>query len=256
MPPDDRVLQTPLPTDPNPPPIADSPFLPRIANGSQIGPYVVVAYAGAGGMGEVYRAKDPRLDRDVAIKMLRSDDAGGERARARLAREAQAMAKLSHPNVVAVHEVGTYDDMTYLVMDFIAGKTLRGWLRHGRTRQEILDVFVQAARGLAAAHRVRLVHRDFKPDNVLVDEEGRARVTDFGIAGIIDDADEPPVAGVAEAQSVFTQGSILRGTPAYMAPEQVAGRADARVDQFAFCVALYEAVCGARPSPAAARRSW
>src|SRR5688572_2301118 len=133
-------------------------------------------------MGVVYAAYDPSLDRKVAVKLLLPGRAGTT-GHSRLLREAQAMAKLSHPNVVAVHDVGEHEERAYIAMDFVHGETLRSWLgRAPRTEHEILAMFVQAGRGLAAAHEAGLVHRDFKPDNVLIDDRGRALVTDFGLA--------------------------------------------------------------------------
>jgi tetratricopeptide (TPR) repeat protein len=200
--------------------------------GARLGGYEIVELLGAGGMGEVYRARDVRLARDVALKVLRpgfADPAGP--AAGWLEREAQALARLRHPNVVVVHEVGRADGLAYVAMEYVAGGSLRAWLQRApRDRAAILAVFAQAGRGLAAAHRAELVHRDVKPDNILVGDDGRVRVTDFGLAA-------PADAGLAHA-----------GTPAYMAPEQHVGDPiDARADQFGFCVALHEALYGARP---------
>jgi serine/threonine protein kinase len=181
---------------------------------------------GAGALGVVYAADDPQLQRTVAIKRLHTGD-----DRARLLREARAMARLAHPNVVTVHEVGEDDDGVYIVMELVRGATLREWLRARRSWSRVLDVFVDAGRGLAAAHEAGLVHRDFKPDNVLVGDDGRTRVTDFGIARASDDR---------------TLSS--EGTPAYMPPEQRRGEPTTpAADQFSFCVALYEALYGCRP---------
>jgi eukaryotic-like serine/threonine-protein kinase len=198
----------------------------------RLGRYELVARIGAGGMGVVYRAFDPELRRHVAVKRAVFDEANEARARARFLREAQAMAQLSHPHVVPVYDVGGAGEDVFLAMELVEGGTLTAWLRAPRTAQEILAVFVQAARGLAAAHAHGVVHRDFKPHNVLVSRDGRARVTDFGLARL---AGEPEADGAA-------------GTPAYMAPEQLRGEAgDAQSDQFAFAVALYEALAGRRP---------
>ncbi|MCA9712961.1 MAG: serine/threonine protein kinase, partial [Myxococcales bacterium] len=163
------------------------------------------------------------------------------------------MAKLTHPNVIAVHDVGTYEGRVFIAMEFVDGPTLRTWLLQGPLEwNEIVEVFVKAGRGLAAAHAVGLVHRDFKPDNVLIGRGGRVLVMDFGLAR---QASSRP----AEAQPtgtpppdardmVLTRTGALVGTPAYMAPEQHKGSvADPRVDQFSFCVALYEALYGERP---------
>ena len=193
--------------------------------GGQLGRYVLLARLGVGGMGVVYAAYDPELDRRVALKVLRRARAGDQ-----LREEARAIARLAHPNVVAVHDVGNAGDELFVAMEYVDGVTVRDWLVTKRTPAAIIDVFVQAARGLAAAHRVGLVHRDIKPSNIMIGSDGRARVLDFGLARAADDHD----ANVA-------------GTPAYMAPEQERGeRIDARADQFAFCVSLWEALGGKR----------
>ncbi|MEZ4380419.1 MAG: serine/threonine-protein kinase [Nannocystaceae bacterium] len=234
-----------------------------VDRGAAIGRYTVLERLGSGAMGVVYTAYDPKLDRRVALKLLRipREDSGSVMV-ARLIREAQALAKLSHPNVVAIHDCDTVGDHVYLAMELVEGTTLKRWLRGARSPAEILERFVQAGRGLAAAHRVGLVHRDFKPDNVLLGDDGRVRVADFGIAR---NADEDPLAGpsrIAERVADFafedtesgaarlTQTGAVVGTPAYMSPEQHVGvRVDARCDQFAFCVALFEALYRAHPFP-------
>ncbi|HEY0993449.1 MAG TPA: serine/threonine-protein kinase, partial [Kofleriaceae bacterium] len=220
--------------------------------GETVGRYVVLECIGSGSMGIVYTGQDPDLGRRVALKVLRSTAAGGSSAgaRRRLLREAQAMARLSHPNVVAIYDVGMHGDEVFLAMELIDGGTLREWLRRARRSwREIVAVFRRAAEGLAAAHAVGLVHRDFKPDNVLVGNDGRVCVTDFGLARPSSGASaermpEPPPQGI---DSMTRTGAIV-GTPAYMAPEQIeGGAADERSDLFAFCVAFYEALYGARP---------
>ncbi|HTE50672.1 MAG TPA: serine/threonine-protein kinase [Kofleriaceae bacterium] len=238
-----------------------------VAPGTAIGRYVVLDSVGAGAMGVVYAAHDRDLDRRVALKLVR--DPRRSSARQRLLREAQALAQLSHPNVVAVFDVGTYRDQVFLAMEFVHGQTLRAWLAaRPRTRDEVIEVYRRAGEGLAAAHAAGIVHRDFKPDNVLVDQRGRVRVADFGLA-FIDrgEADErgdgEGRGGDATGESSTTErdddtvGSgkgltatgVVLGTPAYMSPEQrnAAAPVDARADQFSFCVALYEALCGQRP---------
>ena len=195
---------------------------PEIAG--YLGRYVLLARLGAGGMGVVYAAYDPELDRRVAVKVLRRARAGDQ-----LREEARAIARLAHPNVIAVHDVGEADGEVFVAMEHVEGVTVREWLREARPPLEILDVFAQAGRGLAAAHRVGLVHRDVKPSNIILGADGRARVLDFGLARSDRDAEEPVVAG----------------TPAYMAPEQKRGETvDGRADQYAFCVALAEALGG------------
>jgi len=220
--------------------------------GEQIGRYVVLTPLGAGGMGVVVAAYDPELDRKVALKLLR-DPRGGADARARLLREAQALAQLAHPNVVAVHDVGTVDDRVYVAMEFIAGETLQAWLdRAPRGWREVLRFALAAGDGLAAAHAAGLVHRDFKGDNVMVGDDGRVRVMDFGLARAALPGEAAPV-GAAQAPggalgTALTRVGALMGTPRTMAPEQWEGReTDARTDQFAFCVTLWEALHGAPP---------
>ncbi|MCX4241055.1 protein kinase domain-containing protein [Paraliomyxa miuraensis] len=248
---------------------------------TQLGRFVLLRHVGSGGMGEVYAAYDEQLDRRVAIKLLRADASHRTRARERLLREAQGLARLSHPNVVQVHEVGVHDDLVFIVMEFVEGLTVRDWLlepgdpatapprsepesarptkdakRAPRRRsiQAVLDVFVEAGRGLAAAHAMGLIHRDFKPGNVMVGEDGRVRVLDFGLVQRDDEPEPPP--GLdddepdASSQTLDpgTRTGLFLGTPAYMAPEQFAGtELDARTDQFSFCVALHEALYGLRP---------
>ena len=207
--------------------------LPAFAPGSTIGHFRVVRELGAGGMGVVFEAHDPDLDRRVAIKVVRDRNAGSA-AGMRLIAEAQAMARLAHPNVVGVYEVGTIDNQVFLVMELVRGDTLAGWLdRSPRPWREIIEVFVQAGEGLLAAHHAGLVHRDFKPSNVLIDPSGRARVGDFGLAR----ADDHPSLASGSEQSG------IAGTLAYMAPEQRAGEPlDARADQYAFAISLQQAL--------------
>ena len=221
--------------------------------------FLIVRRLGAGGMGVVYAAYDPELDRKVAVKVLRpsADDGRNEHLRMRLVREAQAMAKVTHPNVVTVHEVGTFEGQVFIAMEFVDGTTLRQWLEQGRRSwAEIREVFVAVGRGLAAAHAVGLVHRDFKPDNVMIAEATstagrRVIVLDFGLAtrrGAEAEPVEPSAASTTSAASRMTETGAVLGTPAYMAAEQIDGaRVDARADQFSFCVALFEAVYGRRP---------
>ncbi len=243
-----------------------------LERGHTVGRYVVIERVGAGGMGVVYAAYDPQLDRKVALKLMHSAPSEAtsaeEKARddghVRLLREAQAMAKLRHPNVITVHDVGALDDhQVFVAMEFIDGATLKDWLaREKPPRRRVLEVFVQAGRGLEAAHAAGLIHRDFKPENVLVDRGGVPRVLDFGLAKAVGElADESPgksmvgkvpklvdsVEHSSLSTSITRAGTVL-GTPAYMAPEQhVGAETDARSDQFSFCVALYEALYGVLP---------
>jgi len=215
--------------------------------GLPFGPYLVVERVGSGGMGEIFRAGYPVLGRDVALKVLRNDETGTrqEARRTRLLREARAMARLAHANVVTVYDAGEIDGQVYLAMELVEGSDLRAWLSADRRSIEaILQVFIAAGRGLAAAHEAGMVHRDFKPDNVIVGRDGRARVTDFGIAAAA--ADRAESGNAPASVSTITEGTS--GTPAYMAPEQhLLQPVDARADQFAFCVSLWEALYGQRP---------
>ena len=233
-----------------------------LARGATVGRYVVLDVIGSGGMGVVYAAYDPELDRRIAIKLMRAQaglDTKGTDGKARLLREAQALARLSHPNVVAVHDVGTLGDEVFLAMEYMEGSTLRQWLA-AETRQwrEILRVFVQAGKGISAAHAASIVHRDFKPDNVLVAKNGRVCVLDFGLARrTVLEGVHPTEEGQALADASTRAGGLaismtrtgaFMGTPAYMSPEQLAGQLiDTRSDQYSFCSALYEAICGTAP---------
>jgi tetratricopeptide (TPR) repeat protein len=208
--------------------------LGRIPPGTHLGRYLLGESIGEGGAGVVYAAHDPELNRKVAIKVVRPV----AKTQARLLREARAMARLSHPNVVQVHDVGTFGEQVFVAMEFVDGWTAREWIaREHRSSKEILDVFLLAGRGIAAAHDVGFVHRDFKPDNVLVGRDGAVRVTDFGLA-CVRGGDDVAITAVNTAV----------GTPGYMAPEQyAAGKPDPRSDQFGFCASVYEALYERRP---------
>ena len=207
--------------------------------------FAVLRKLGEGGMGVVYAAYDERLARRVALKLIHGSDP------ARLVREAQALARVSHPHVVQIYAVGTYLNRVYVAMEYVEGPTLAAWLATPRDAAEILHVFVQAGTGLAAVHARGLVHRDFKPGNVIVCDDGRARVLDFGLARVDDPAEEPVPEDISGESmntasllgSPVTRTGTLLGTPAYMSPEQFMRAAvDPRSDQFSFCVALYEAL--------------
>ncbi len=221
--------------------------------GALIGRYVIEQEIGRGAMGVVFRAYDPDVDRRVALKVLHElDPAAAPDAsarRSRLVREARAMARLSHPNIVRVHDAGTDGALVYIAMDLVEGTTLRGWNAAARSLAEVLAVFDAAGRGLAAAHAAGLVHRDFKPDNVFVDPHGHVFVGDFGLVRRIGPTRPSARTMVAIDEGADdSQRGFVVGTPAYMSPEQLAGRAiDDRADQFSFCVALWEAVHGTRP---------
>jgi len=215
----------------------------------RVGRYVIRGRVGIGGMGVVYAADDAALGRRVAIKLLHGTGSEGQ-ARGRILREAQALARLSHPNVVQIYEVGEVGRQVFVAMEFVEGLTLGQWqIQQPRSWRELLDVYVQAGRGLAAAHAVGLVHRDFKPENVLVGADERVRVLDFGLART--DGEGAPAelrpTGDALLQPITTTGAML-GTALYMSPEQWrAGPVDPRSDQFSFCVALHAALFGVHP---------
>ncbi|WP_426756105.1 tetratricopeptide repeat protein [Myxococcus sp. Y35] len=219
--------------------------------GDRVSRYVVRARIGAGAMGVVYAADDPELGRRVALKMLRPEGRQREELRQRLLREAQALARLAHPNVVTLYDVGTHGDGVFLAMELVEGTTLSEWLQQPRSWKEVLRVFLEAGKGLAAAHAAGLVHRDFKPANTLLGKDGRVFVTDFGIARLLQQEGAPePASHEASAHppGLLTRTGHVLGTPAYLAPELLRGqRADARSDAFSFCVALYEALFGVRP---------
>lgn len=247
-----------------------SDTLPHFAQHDRLGRYVVLRLLGEGGMGSVYEAYDAELDRKVAVKVVRADrasEAHRHENQQRLLREAQAMARITHPNVLAIHDVGTVGDSVFLAMDLVDGTTLRRWLKaKKRSPDAVLAAFRQAGAGLAAAHAAGLVHRDFKPDNVLVSRDGRVFVTDFGLARLAgalppEPGGEPADDSGSSLASPLTVTGTVMGTPRYMSPEQHLGRAtDARTDQFSFCAALYEALWNERPFDpralaAAARRA-
>ena len=242
----------------------------RLLKGDSLGRYVVLDVLGSGGMGVVYAAYDPELERRVAIKLLRPNLSGAvdtSKGRGRLIREAQALARLQHPNVITVHDVGEHEGQVFVAMEFIDGVTFQQWLRsQTRSWREIVAVMRRAGQGLHAAHVKDMVHRDFKPDNLMLeaaDASGAPRrvlVMDFGLAtptgsqvGLDPELDTHVSASSlssAEFLANLTRTGAVMGTPAYMAPEQHSGRpTDARCDQFAFCVTLYEALYGQRPFP-------
>ncbi len=234
---------------------------PRLAQGDTLGRYVVLDLLGHGGMGVVYAAYDRELDRKVAIKLVKygSTPAHQGAGHARLLREAQALARLTHPNIVGVYDVGTWEQSIFVAMEFIEGETIARWIDRRHADQsppwrEVLTVMLPAGRGLAAAHAAGLVHRDFKPENVMLAGDGRVLVLDFGIARV--SAERPdvesrpeslPEASGAALERLTMTGSMM-GTPAYMSPEQLgASTPDEASDQFSFCVSLYHALYGERP---------
>jgi tetratricopeptide (TPR) repeat protein/predicted Ser/Thr protein kinase len=222
-----------------------------VAIGTELaGRFKIERVIGSGGMGTVYAARDQTLGREVAIKLHHAANGA-----VRLRREAVAMARLAHPNVVTVFEVGEIERHPFVVMEYVTGTTLRAWLGDkSRTVREILDMVIAAGQGLAAAHDAGLVHRDVKPENVLIGSDGRARVGDFGLARELDSqevltpAPPPAVTPAERLLETMTQTGAVLGTPAYMAPEAFSGAVvDARADQFAFCVTVWEALWGLRP---------
>ncbi len=248
---------------------------PGLARGHTVGRYLIVDVLGMGGMGAVYRAFDPELNRPVALKLLliKSDKPQTQDATSqqdRLLREAQALAQLSHPNIVTVFDVGTHEDAIFMAMELVEGQTLKEWLKQEpRSIQEIISVATAAGHGLSAAHRAGIIHRDFKPSNIIIGNDGRVRVLDFGLARALEETETIPSkreersknkqavialdeAGLDSSRSLLSssitrEGAIV-GTPHYMAPEQHRHQVvDERCDQFGFAVVLFEALHGQRP---------
>ena len=204
--------------------------------GSHLGPYEIVAPLGAGGMGEVYRARDTRLGRDVALKVLPVDLAGDTARRARFEQEARLLAALNHPNILGIHDIGD----SYVVMELVEGSTLRGAQLPLR---KVLDIGAQIAEGLAAAHGAGITHRDLKPDNVMVTKDGRVKILDFGLAKV-----NSPKGGEKETRTAYSDPGAVMGTVGYMSPEQVRAQGvDARSDIFSLGVLLHELIRGERP---------
>lgn len=231
----------------------DAPPEP-LPQGTVVLRYTVGKVIGLGGGGVVQEAYDPRLRRTVALKLLRpvrSHGVSREQAQRRLLREAETMARISHPNVVFILDAFVFDDRVFIVMELVEGQTLATWTpQPGRTWVEILNAFIAAGRGLEAVHAAGMVHGDFKPQNVLVGADGRMRVTDFGLARPTDAlaAEAPPTTASADGTSAGDVYTVAGGTRAYMAPELLAGQPpDARSDQFSFCVALWSALYGRHP---------
>ena len=219
-----------------------------LTSGVHLGPYEIFSLLGAGGMGEVYRGRDPRLGRDVAIKVLpanASSDPGGLQ---RFEQEARAAAALDHPNILAVYDVGVYDGVPYIVSELLEGQTLRERVSSGPIpMRTALDYAVQIAHGLAAAHENGIVHRDLKPDNVFLTRDGRVKILDFGLANLIDQESTGVVSSVLPTSPPGTSPGLVLGTTGYMSPEQVRGEhVDRRTDIFALGVVLYEMLTGRR----------
>jgi tetratricopeptide (TPR) repeat protein len=244
------------------PTFAERPGRPRrpstsseLERGTMIGRYVIIDQLGAGGMGVVYAAYDPDLNRRVALKLVQAGEGGSGGAPPRVLREAQALARLNHPNVVSIYDVGTIGQRVFLAMELVEGDTVKQWLEATkRTWREVVDVFAAAGRGLAAAHAGGVIHRDFKPGNVIVGKDGRVRVLDFGLARAARESSPslpPPVPSRSSTDALntdITQAGSVLGTPVYMPPEAYRAEVVSEPgDQFSFCVALYEALYGERP---------
>ena len=217
---------------------AETRPLALLPSGTTLGRYTIVAAIGTGGMGAVYRARDGRLDREVAIKVLAPHLTDDEAARKRLAKEARTVASLSHPNIVALFDVGEHGDTLYLVTELLSGRTVRDLIRGGPLPERtVVDLGIQTARGLAAAHDRHIVHRDLKPENLFMTSDGVVKILDFGLA--------KPLESIDTHETAMTSVGAVLGTVGYMAPEQITGGAvDARTDLFALGVVLHEAVTG------------
>ena len=216
--------------------------------GAHLGPYEIVSMIGAGGMGEVYRGRDPRLERDVAIKVLPGSFTLDADRRSRFELEARAAGGLNHPNIVAVFDIGVHDGALYLVQELLEGATLRAKLANGPMPvRKALDYAVQAARGLAAAHAKGIVHRDLKPENLFVTRDGRLKILDFGLAKLVAAKSAAADATSAPTAAMGTEPGMVLGTAGYMSPEQVRGReVDPRSDLFALGAVMFEMVTGRR----------
>jgi serine/threonine protein kinase len=218
-----------------------------LSPGAGLGPYEILAPLGAGGMGEVYRARDKKLDRDVAIKVLPDSVASDPDSLARFEREAKAVAALSHPNILSIFDFGTQDGVSYAVMELLEGETLRGKLDAGPIPQrQAVDYAMQIAKGLSAAHEKGIVHRDLKPENLFVSKDGHLKILDFGLAKRVEQV-PPGKETSAPTASGHTQPGTVMGTVGYMSPEQVRGLpVDHRSDIFSFGAILYELLSGKR----------
>ncbi len=244
---------------------AEAPTAPIVTvNASKIGRFTLLGQIGQGGMGSVFAAYDEQLDRRVALKLLHQSVAGTKRQRQRTLREAQAVARISHPNVIAVYEVGESAEHIFIAMEYVDGETLHAWQSRGpHTWREILEMYLEAGSGLNAAHLAGVVHCDFKSENVLVSHDGRVRVVDFGLARISQSAEsataaESPIAlsAVSHSRGRLTIPGAVAGTPGYMPPEQhYGGNIDSTSDQWSFCAALFEALYGYLPFDSEAPRS-
>ncbi len=227
---------------------------------TRVGRFLLLREIGSGGMGSVFAAYDEQLDRRVALKLLRKPRTGSRRQRLMVLREARAAARISHPNVISIYDVNETEGQIHIAMEYVEGETLLKWQKQSQLNwRDILNMYLQVGQALLAAHQAEVVHRDFKPDNVLVGKDGRPRVVDFGLAqvGLMDSVPEMDGPGTAEGvpkpgQVVlggrFTLSGVVAGTPGYMSPEQLrGGQIDPRSDQWSFCAALFEALYGYLP---------
>jgi len=219
----------------------------NLASGTKLGPYEILSPLGAGGMGEVYRARDTRLGRDVALKVVHPRLASDPERLSRFEKEARAAAQLDHPNILVVHDVGTHEGSPFIVSELLQGESLREKLGAPLPPKKAVDYAVQIAHGLAAAHEKGIVHRDIKPENVFVTKDGHVKILDFGVAKLLPSFEASGVDTETPTASATQPGTAV-GTVAYMSPEQIRGQpVDARTDLFSFGVVLYEMLSGKRP---------
>jgi eukaryotic-like serine/threonine-protein kinase len=230
--------------------------------GQRVGRFLVQEQIGRGGMGVVYQAIDRKVGRRLALKLVHGNRRGMGTATDRLLREAQALARLNHPNIVSLYDFGTTDRGVYIAMEYVRGESLRAWTKGAHHWRELVGVFIEAGRGLSAAHAAGIVHRDFKPNNVLVGYDGRVKVLDFGLArrrstGTWSESGDAPKPRRPDSTpdhpllgTRLTSGGVIIGTTPYMSPEQLMDmEVGPASDQFSFCVALWEALYGERPYP-------
>jgi eukaryotic-like serine/threonine-protein kinase len=218
-----------------------------LTSGTKLGPYEIQSFVGAGGMGEVYRAHDSRLDRTVAIKVLPASFSADRERLQRFAQEARAAAALNHPSILSIFDIGEENGAPYVVSELLEGETLRDRLRNGPLpMRRVIDYAMQVAKGLAAAHEKGIVHRDLKPENLYLTNDGRAKILDFGLAKLLRPESQDH-SGDAPTVQMATEAGVVMGTAGYMSPEQVRGKpADHRSDIFAFGAILYEMISGKR----------
>ena len=229
----------------------------QLQPGARLGSYEVVSLIGAGGMGEVYRARDTRLGREVAIKVLPADRVSDADRRRRFVQEAQAASALNHPHIITIYEIESADGNDFIVMEYVRGKSLDALIpRQGMRLNEALRIAIAVADALAAAHARGIIHRDLKPANVIVGTDGAVKVLDFGLAKLTADADTPEEdSPTLTSHALVSAPGTIAGTAAYMAPEQAIGRTvDARADIFSFGAMLYEMVTGSRAFPGRVHR--